>query len=422
MSLTLIRALPAVRVARHPRAEPLRLDRLQVAVGVRRLPRAVRPLQGDLMTTTTETPGRHRRTPSSTRCGSRSSTGSPTTRWRSPSTCPTSCATTTTSPRASTSRSALELDGDDVRRNYSICAPAGVGGAAGRGQAAARRGLLRATRIDVLQVGDVARRDDPDRAVHHPARPDVGAALRRDRGRQRHHAGALDRRDRAGRASRQLAGARCSTATARSRSVMFLEELGRPQGPLPRAAPRSCTCCRASRRRSSCSPAGSTPRGSSGCSTRSCRPTTVDEWFLCGPFEMVEPGCDGCWSPRASRRAPCTPSCSTSRASRPAPHARRGRACAERRGDDHARRPGQSTFTLPSDGPAVLDAALRGPHRRAVTPARAGSAAPAGAGSSRARWRWTRNYALEPDEVERGYVLTCQSHPTSERLVLDFDA
>ena len=32
-----------------------------------------------------------------------------------------------------------------------------------------------------------------------------------------------------------------------------------------------------------------------------------------------------------------------------------------------------------------------------------------------------RNYALEPEEIERGYVLTCQSHPTSEKVVLDFD-
>jgi ring-1,2-phenylacetyl-CoA epoxidase subunit PaaE len=32
------------------------------------------------------------------------------------------------------------------------------------------------------------------------------------------------------------------------------------------------------------------------------------------------------------------------------------------------------------------------------------------------------NYALEPDEIEGGYVLTCQSHPTSERVVLDYDA
>jgi ring-1,2-phenylacetyl-CoA epoxidase subunit PaaE len=32
------------------------------------------------------------------------------------------------------------------------------------------------------------------------------------------------------------------------------------------------------------------------------------------------------------------------------------------------------------------------------------------------------NYALEPDEVEKGYVLTCQSHPTSPEVVLDYDA
>ncbi|HPI53188.1 MAG TPA: phenylacetate-CoA oxygenase/reductase subunit PaaK [Chitinophagaceae bacterium] len=32
------------------------------------------------------------------------------------------------------------------------------------------------------------------------------------------------------------------------------------------------------------------------------------------------------------------------------------------------------------------------------------------------------NYALEPDEVENGFVLTCQAHPTSEKVVIDFDA
>lgn len=31
------------------------------------------------------------------------------------------------------------------------------------------------------------------------------------------------------------------------------------------------------------------------------------------------------------------------------------------------------------------------------------------------------NYALEPDEVENGYILTCQAHPTSEKLVVSFD-
>ncbi len=32
------------------------------------------------------------------------------------------------------------------------------------------------------------------------------------------------------------------------------------------------------------------------------------------------------------------------------------------------------------------------------------------------------NYALEKDEVANGFVLTCQAHPTSERVVIDFDA
>jgi ring-1,2-phenylacetyl-CoA epoxidase subunit PaaE len=31
------------------------------------------------------------------------------------------------------------------------------------------------------------------------------------------------------------------------------------------------------------------------------------------------------------------------------------------------------------------------------------------------------NWGLEPDEVEKGFVLTCQSHPQSETVVLDFD-
>src|SRR5690606_37039 len=32
------------------------------------------------------------------------------------------------------------------------------------------------------------------------------------------------------------------------------------------------------------------------------------------------------------------------------------------------------------------------------------------------------NYALEKDEVAAGYVLTCQSHPKTARVVIDFDA
>jgi ring-1,2-phenylacetyl-CoA epoxidase subunit PaaE len=32
-----------------------------------------------------------------------------------------------------------------------------------------------------------------------------------------------------------------------------------------------------------------------------------------------------------------------------------------------------------------------------------------------------RNYALEPDEIEAGVVLACQSHPVTEAVTLDYD-
>jgi ring-1,2-phenylacetyl-CoA epoxidase subunit PaaE len=32
------------------------------------------------------------------------------------------------------------------------------------------------------------------------------------------------------------------------------------------------------------------------------------------------------------------------------------------------------------------------------------------------------NYGLEDSEVKDGYILTCQSHPRSEKVVVDFDA
>jgi ferredoxin len=32
------------------------------------------------------------------------------------------------------------------------------------------------------------------------------------------------------------------------------------------------------------------------------------------------------------------------------------------------------------------------------------------------------NYALKRDVLEQGYVLTCQSHPTTEFVIVDCDA
>ena len=32
-----------------------------------------------------------------------------------------------------------------------------------------------------------------------------------------------------------------------------------------------------------------------------------------------------------------------------------------------------------------------------------------------------KNYSLSEQEVEEGYVLTCQSHPITENIIVDFD-
>jgi ring-1,2-phenylacetyl-CoA epoxidase subunit PaaE len=32
------------------------------------------------------------------------------------------------------------------------------------------------------------------------------------------------------------------------------------------------------------------------------------------------------------------------------------------------------------------------------------------------------NWALEPEELAAGYVLTCQSSPVTDRLTVDYDA
>ncbi len=80
-----------------------------------------------------------------------------------------------------------------------------------------------------------------------------------------------------------------------------------------------------------------------------------------------------------------------------------------------------STIRMPSRAQTILDATLK------VRPDAPFSCTGGVCGTCRARVvegevRMDRNYALEPEEVERGIVLACQSHPVSDRVVLDYDA
>jgi ring-1,2-phenylacetyl-CoA epoxidase subunit PaaE len=144
----------------------------------------------------------------------------------------------------------------------------------------------------------------------------------------------------------------------------------------------------------------------------------ADDWFLCGPHEMV-----------VDLRQALT-DLGESRVhtelfhADPAPRAPvaalvdgpDGAAQVTIRLDGRA-----SDFPLRPDGPPVLEAAL---DVRSDLPfaCKGGVCGTCRAKLVEGTVQMDANYALEPDEVERGYVLTCQSHPTAAKVVLDYDA
>lgn len=153
-------------------------------------------------------------------------------------------------------------------------------------------------------------------------------------------------------------------------------------------------------------------------------PETVDEWFLCGPFELVQLCRDTLADIGVDPSHVRFELFTTGEPGSERPDA--GRPVVMR-ADEPVR---QIEFSLDGqsstvDSPvsaheSILNAALR--VRGDVPFACSGGVC----GTCRARLvtgavTMTENYALEPDELERGYVLTCQSHPTTDRVVVDYD-
>ena len=151
------------------------------------------------------------------------------------------------------------------------------------------------------------------------------------------------------------------------------------------------------------------------------RPEDVDEWFLCGPYEMVASLRKQLIAEGVSKRAVHAEvfHVETTPPARRTPTQTAGETTgAEVTITLDGRR---SSFTLAPEGPSVLEAAL------AVRPDAPFACKGGVCGTCRAKVvegtvEMDTNWALEPDEVERGYALTCQSHPTSPKVVLDYDA
>jgi ring-1,2-phenylacetyl-CoA epoxidase subunit PaaE len=150
-------------------------------------------------------------------------------------------------------------------------------------------------------------------------------------------------------------------------------------------------------------------------------PDDVDEWFLCGPLPMTDVAREVLLAygaddqhihrelffvgppPAASSRAPAAEA--EPRTGAEVTILLDGRS---------------QTFVLPGDGASILDTTLR---YRSDAPFACKNGV---CGTCRAKVvegevRMDANYALEPAEVAAGYALACQSHPAADRVVLDFD-
>jgi ring-1,2-phenylacetyl-CoA epoxidase subunit PaaE len=146
--------------------------------------------------------------------------------------------------------------------------------------------------------------------------------------------------------------------------------------------------------------------------------STVDEWFLCGPYGMVLDA----KAVLAERGVPDASVRTELFHVEDAPVPRRERPVGQSARDAQVTilLDGRaSTFTMDRDE-RVLDAALR---VRSELPyaCKGGVCSTCRAKLVEGEVEMARNFALEPDEIAQGYVLTCQSSPISDRLVIDYD-
>lgn len=149
-------------------------------------------------------------------------------------------------------------------------------------------------------------------------------------------------------------------------------------------------------------------------------PKSVDEWFLCGPAAMIETARTALLArsvdPVRIHRELFHVGPSAPRTPVDAVEVSAGTAVVRIVLDGRT-----SSFPLAPAAESILDAAL------GVRPDAPYACKNGMCGTCRARVvegsvAMDHNYALEDLEVAAGSVLACQSHPTSDRVTLDFDA
>ncbi|WP_119418756.1 1,2-phenylacetyl-CoA epoxidase subunit PaaE [Desertibaculum subflavum] len=150
------------------------------------------------------------------------------------------------------------------------------------------------------------------------------------------------------------------------------------------------------------------------------RPEEVDTAYLCGPAGMIDAAqatlvALGVPAERIHSERFHVDGTAARAATAAAGPKREGEAEITVRLDGLTRR-----FAMPFDGAAIVDA---GNEQGLNLPfsCKGGMCSTCRAKLVEGKVDMRLNYALTPKEVAGGYVLTCQSHPVSERVVLDYD-
>lgn len=149
------------------------------------------------------------------------------------------------------------------------------------------------------------------------------------------------------------------------------------------------------------------------------------EWFLCGPFELVQMTRDKLKERGVADEDVRFELFTTGDPAKPrGQHGRQVKV--DPKGANRTIEFSLDGLTSSVETPisareSVLNAALR------IRPDTPFACAGGVCGTCRAKivtgdFEMDENYALEPEEVEAGYVLTCQTRPTSDSLTVDFDA
>lgn len=307
------------------------------------------------------------------------------------------------------------LAGDDVRRSYSICAPAGSGRLrigvkvlpGGHFSGFAAGGLAVGDELEVMTpMGRFNTPLDPANAKHYcaiaagsgitPILSIVATTLARE----------------------PHSKVTLLFANRTSRSVMFLEDL---EDLKDRYADRFHLIHVLTREALDAELlSGRLDRQRMTRITQTLVPAdTVDEWFLCGPYAMVMELRDALVDVGVDKAHIHSElfHVETTTPVREAMVADTGEGSLVTVNLDGRR----STFRLGPSGLSVLEAALQ---VRADAPyaCKGGVCGTCRAQVVDGAVEMDTNYALEPEELAAGYVLTCQSHPTTETVTLDFDA